>query len=76
MSPHDSTTAEKKVRTAKHYLWQLIRPEAAFIRITLAYGLVISLLTLAVPIAVQTLINTVVNVASTTAVYRSITQFF
>jgi ABC-type bacteriocin/lantibiotic exporter with double-glycine peptidase domain len=68
MSPEDSSTANKNVRAAKHYLWQLLIPEAAFIRITLAYGLVISLLTLAVPIAVQTLINTVVNVASTTAV--------
>lgn len=68
MSPEDSSTAEKNVRLAKHYLWQLLAPEAPFIRITLAYGLVISLLTLAIPVAVQTLINTVVNIASPTAV--------
>ncbi|PCH94600.1 MAG: ABC transporter ATP-binding protein [Gammaproteobacteria bacterium] len=46
----------------------IIRPESGFLYVVMVYGIAISLLTLAVPIAVQTLINTVANIASTRAV--------
>lgn len=59
---------EFDVTAVKRLVRQLIYPERSYIKIVIAYGLAISLLTLAVPIAVQTLINTVVNIASTAAV--------
>ena len=55
-------------RSAQKFIQSLITPEGDFIKIAIAYGIAISLLTLAVPIAVQTLINTVVNIASVSAV--------
>lgn len=59
-----------KVDTAEvnELLKSLILPEQGFVRIAIAYSLAIGILTLAVPISVQTLINTVVNIASVSAV--------
>lgn len=45
-------------------LLSLLRPERSFFGVVVAYSVAIGLLTLAVPIAVQTLINTVANIAS------------
>lgn len=56
------------IKQARKLVKQLIYPEGKFIKLAIVYGLAISLLTLAVPIAVQTLINTVVNIASVRAV--------
>jgi ABC-type bacteriocin/lantibiotic exporter with double-glycine peptidase domain len=52
----------------KKLLRELLRPEANFFWVVVVYSTVISLLTLSVPIAVQTLINTVANIASTRSV--------
>ncbi|MFT7133464.1 MAG: putative ABC transport system ATP-binding protein [Cyclobacteriaceae bacterium] len=52
----------------RQVLGELIAPEIGFIKAVIVYGIAISLLTLAVPIAVQTLVNTVANIASTRAV--------
>lgn len=49
-------------------LFALLKPERSFFAVVIAYSVVIGLLTLAVPIAVQTLINTIANIASTRAV--------
>ena len=49
-------------------LFSLLKPEKSFFGVVIAYSVAIGLLTLAVPIAVQTLINTVANIASTRAV--------
>ena len=54
---------------AHRILSELLRPERSFLRVAIIYGIVISLLTLSVPIAVQTLINTVVNIASARAIF-------
>lgn len=51
----------------KKFLFALIKPEANFFWVVIVYSIVISLLTLAVPIAVQTLINTIANIASARA---------
>ncbi len=53
---------------AKKTLIGLLKPETGFFTVAIAYGLAISLLTLAVPIAVQTLINSIANIGSTRAV--------
>ncbi|WP_086932831.1 ABC transporter transmembrane domain-containing protein [Agarilytica rhodophyticola] len=50
------------------WLWQLLAPDRSFYRVAITYSLAISLLTLSVPIAVQTLINTLANVASIRAI--------
>lgn len=57
--------------SSKHpatWLWQLLAPDRSFYRVAITYSLAISLLTLSVPIAVQTLINTLANVASIRAI--------
>lgn len=56
------------IKRARRALFDIVRPERNFFYVAIVYGLVISLLTLAVPIAVQTLINTVVNIASVRAI--------
>lgn len=56
------------VPSTKQYLKALLKPDASFFWVVIVYSLVISLLTLAVPISVQMLINTVVNIASDRAV--------
>ena len=53
----------------RRQLLQLVAPEAGFLWIVVVYGVAISALTLAVPIAVQTLINTIANIGSLRAVY-------
>ncbi|BFM06396.1 ABC transporter transmembrane domain-containing protein [Halioxenophilus aromaticivorans] len=45
-------------------LFSLLKPERSFFGVVVAYNIATGLMTLAVPIAVQTLINTVVNMAS------------
>jgi len=57
--------AEPDLARARRILSSLVAPERGFIRVALIYGVAIALFTLAVPIAVQTLINTVANLAST-----------
>jgi ABC-type bacteriocin/lantibiotic exporter with double-glycine peptidase domain len=56
------------IKRTRKILFDIVRPDRSFLYVALVYGLAISLLTLAVPIAVQTLINTVVNIASTRAI--------
>ena len=47
-------------------LLELLAPESSFIWVVVIYGLAISVLTLAVPIAVQSLINTIANIGKAT----------
>ncbi|OUX90702.1 MAG: ABC transporter ATP-binding protein [Pseudoalteromonas sp. TMED43] len=56
------------LRKTRKTLFSLLRPEAGFFWVAIAYGVAISLMTLAVPIAVQTLINSIANIGSTRAV--------
>lgn len=56
------------LRKTKKLLFDILRPETGFFTVVIVYSMGIGLLTLAVPIAVQTLINTVVNIASTRSV--------
>ncbi|RDV25579.1 ABC transporter ATP-binding protein [Alteromonas aestuariivivens] len=62
--------AEKTIDLEKtrKLLVSLLAPERDFFWVVIAYSVAIGLLTLAVPIAVQTLINTIVNIASSRAV--------
>jgi putative ABC transport system ATP-binding protein len=62
--------AEKEIdlNRASRILVKLVAWESSYIKVVVIYGSAISLLTLAVPIAVQTLINTVANIASTRAI--------
>ncbi len=50
-------------------LFALMAPQSSFLWVIVVYGITISLMTLAVPIAVQTLINTIANIGSLRAVY-------
>lgn len=66
----ETNTVEDSIdlnRTRK-LLKGLLKPEAGFFGVVMVYGVAIGLLTLAVPIAVQTLINTIANIASVRAV--------
>lgn len=56
------------LRATRKILFSLMKPEASFFWVAIAYGVAISLMTLAVPIAVQTLINSIANIGSTRAV--------
>lgn len=47
---------------------QILSPEAGFYRVILVYSIAISLLTLAVPVSVQLLVDTVTNIAIPTSV--------
>ena len=47
----------------------LLKPEASFYKVVLVYSLAISLLTLAVPLSVQLLVDTVANIALPRAVF-------
>lgn len=62
--------SEKEIdlNRAHGILVKLIARESEYLKVVMIYGIAISLLTLAVPIAVQTLINTVANIASTRAI--------
>jgi putative ABC transport system ATP-binding protein len=55
-------------RSVKSLLRNIIQQDSSFLRVAIVYGLGISLLTLAVPISVQMLINSVANTASINAV--------
>ena len=57
------------LRGTRAQLWQLLAPESSFYGVIIVYGIAISLLTLAVPIAVQTLINSIANIGALRAVY-------
>ncbi len=56
------------LQQTKRLLLTLLRPESQFYSVAILYGVAIGLLTLAVPIAVQTLINTIAHIASLRAV--------
>ena len=56
------------LRKTRKTLFSLLKPEAGFFWVAIAYGVAISLMTLAVPVAVQTLINSIANIGSTRAV--------
>ena len=64
----DHRGAGNTAKQARRLVRTLLFPEKRFITSVISYGLAISLLTLAVPIAVQALINSVVNTASINAV--------
>lgn len=51
------------VRDAVRWLGEIIGPDAAYLRLAMVYGVAISLLSLATPIAVQLLINSVARTA-------------
>lgn len=51
------------VRELAGWIRLILAPDAAFLRLALVYGVAISLLSLATPISVQLLINSVANVA-------------
>jgi putative ABC transport system ATP-binding protein len=51
------------VRAFWRWTRQVLAPDAVYVRIAMVYGLAISLLTLATPISVQLLINSVANTA-------------
>ena len=54
---------------ARAQLWRLLAPESSFFSVIAVYGIAISLLTLAVPIAVQTLINSIANIGALRGIY-------
>lgn len=51
------------VRAFLGWINQVLAPDAAFVRLAIVYGIAISLLSLATPISVQLLINSVANTA-------------
>ncbi|HEX8389346.1 MAG TPA: ABC transporter ATP-binding protein/permease, partial [Sphingomonas sp.] len=57
--------ADKRVgvRDAIGWLAEIVGPDAAYVRLGMVYGVAISLLSLATPISVQLLINSVANIA-------------
>ncbi|HEX8415435.1 MAG TPA: ABC transporter ATP-binding protein [Sphingomicrobium sp.] len=50
-------------RAAGRWLAEIVGPDLPYVRLTLIYGVAISLLSLATPISVQLLINSVANIA-------------
>jgi putative ABC transport system ATP-binding protein len=50
-------------RQAGRWLAEIVGPDVAYVRLALIYGVAISLLSLATPISVQLLINSVANIA-------------
>lgn len=56
------------LKKTHHLLMDLLKPEISFFSVAIIYGIAISLLTLAVPVAVQTLVSTIANIGSTRAV--------
>ena len=53
----------------KEQFFTLLKPEAGLYKVVLVYSLAISLLTLAVPLSVQLLVDTVANIALPRAVF-------
>ena len=62
------TSERELIARTRQRLRDLLRPESDFLWVIIIYGIAISLLTLAVPVAVQFLINTIVNIGSFRAV--------
>lgn len=60
---YDSSQSRLSARELFSVLRFILRPEKPFYSLAIIYGISISLLTLAVPVSVQTLINTVANTA-------------
>lgn len=57
------------IRALAGWIGQVLAPDAAFVRLALVYGIAISLLSLATPISVQLLINSVANIALPTPLF-------
>ncbi|WP_156840159.1 ABC transporter transmembrane domain-containing protein [Novosphingobium aquimarinum] len=57
------------VRDLGRWIGLILAPDATFLRLALVYGLAISLLSLATPISVQLLINSVANTALTAPLF-------
>lgn len=57
------THARAGIREVFHWIRLILAPDGTFVRLALVYGTAISLLSLATPISVQVLINSVANVA-------------
>ena len=57
------------IRDLGRWIGLLLAPDAAFLRLALVYGIAISLLSLATPISVQLLINSVANTALTAPLF-------
>ena len=64
-----STPTPIDLPALRRQLWALLAPESNFLWVIVIYGAAISVMTLAVPIAVQTLINSIANIGSLRAVY-------
>ena len=64
-----STPTPIDLAALRRQLWALLAPESNFLWVIVIYGAAISVMTLAVPIAVQTLINSIANIGSLRAVY-------
>lgn len=56
------------LQAIRQIIFDLLRPEVAYVKVVLVYGAAISLLTVAVPVAVQTLINSVANTGAKQAI--------
>jgi ABC-type bacteriocin/lantibiotic exporter with double-glycine peptidase domain len=65
MAMSESAAQHRSARDLLHFMVGILGPEAAFYRLAAIYGIGISLLSLATPISVQTLINTVANTGMT-----------
>lgn len=65
MSAHKVIKGQNKITmgTAFSLVWLILAPEKQYMVLAMVYGVAISLLTLAVPISVQMLIDTVANTA-------------
>ena len=50
-------------REARGWLGEIVGPDTPYLRLAMVYGVAISLLSLATPISVQLLINSVANTA-------------
>jgi putative ABC transport system ATP-binding protein len=71
------TAAERVVfRDAAQWLAEIIGPDRAYLRLAIVYGVAISLLSLATPISVQLLINSVAYTAQPTALWTLSTILF
>ncbi|MBN8817230.1 MAG: ABC transporter ATP-binding protein [Sphingomonas sp.] len=61
--------ARPGVRSFLDWIALVLAPDAAFVRLAIIYGVAISLLSLATPISVQLLINSVANIALPTPLF-------
>ncbi|UTW59306.1 ABC transporter ATP-binding protein [Kordiimonas sp. SCSIO 12603] len=75
-NPSSAASPQKSVSDLWHFIRSLLRDEKQFYWLAIIYGIGISLLTLAVPISVQMLINTVANTGlKTPLIGLSVTLF-